>query len=342
MRNEQSDHLRKLLKASHLYCKAKGEISYRKIAKAFDQNYANYGKRLIEESKLQGIITFEYKYHPPRLAGLEYALVQTFSALRDAIVTPSTEDYEFQRRLWGEAAAEYFDKEIALPKTKVGLSGGNTLYEMIAALPEKDRDIILYPTAIIGRGPTVAHVDPIANVTLLWAKSGRKADRAHYVTVLPFEKGQLVQDVRKEYKQFLKRAKVQAVLEEMKSLDAVVTSLGPANASAEYMKYTHSTTLGLLKEMGITKEKLLAMGAVGDICYCYLKEDGSTSPDLDFFLTLGRETLVEMASKYPHKKVVVIAGKHKMDPLRAVLKGRLCSVLITDELTAEELVRNFK
>jgi hypothetical protein len=71
---------------------------------------------------------------------------------------------------------------------KVGLSGGQTVFEFVKALPEQPRNIILYPTAILGRGDTVLkHVDPIASLMALWVKSGDREDGLFLVTIPPLE-----------------------------------------------------------------------------------------------------------------------------------------------------------
>jgi DNA-binding transcriptional regulator LsrR (DeoR family) len=48
--------------------------------------------------------------------------------------------------------------------------------------------------------------------------------------------------------------------------------------------------------------------------------------------------LRQMAQDIPNRQVVVIVGNYKRKALRAVLKGRLCNVLITDRIAAQSLL----
>jgi hypothetical protein len=209
---------------------------------------------------------------------------------------------------------------------------------MINALPDQRRDIDIYPAAIIGRGPVIAHIDPMILVTLLWAKSGREQGRAHYVTVLPPEKGSTREEVQKEYKQFHKtRKKVSELFEQMKDVDVVFASIGGLEVSSEYRSATSYATKNLLGEMSLTEEDLRAEGAVGDIAYSFFNEKGETKPEWNFFLSLGVKHLKQIAAD-PNKRVVVVVGGYKIAALKAVLRGKLCNVLITDAQAAETVL----
>jgi deoxyribonucleoside regulator len=329
-----TDDRKTLLEVARLYYEE--EITKSEIAKSRGVSNTQVG-RLLKEAHERGIV--QIKFHPPLLEELGFQLIRRFD-LRKAIVIPSVpnmrKNYEFQRRLWGEAAADYFEETVK-PGMKVGISGGYTVHEMISALPVRDRRIKIFPTAIIGRGPIIEHLDPVVLVTLLWSKSGRASETAYYVTVPPFERGSSVETVQRENKLLLKRQKVRTVYEGMKEVDIIFGSIGSVEVPKEYSAHTHHTTIRLLEEIGVTETRLRSEGAVGDINYSFFNENGNTKASWDFFLTLDVEHLRRMAS-LPKKDVVIMAGVYKVVPLKAVLKGRLCNVLITDEQTAIELL----
>lgn len=343
---KMSDDPRLLLEVARLYFDK--ELNKKEIAGELNISNTQVA-RLLAEARKRGIV--EIKYSPPRLEKLQVDLVNKFHCLRKSIVVPSIvphdmkrqdtstpdDDYLFQRRMWGEAAAAYFDENVTTDM-KVGLSGGYTLYEMISALPKQERDIKIFPSAIIGRGPTIQHLDPLVLVTLLWARSERKPE-ANYVTILPFETGETREEVIERNKRLVsKNEKVRTVYEGMRQIDILFASVGSVEVSEEYKKYTHHTTIKLLEELGITQSDLTDNGIVGDFNYSFFNADGDPAPQWDVFIGLNVRDLREMAA-HPKKKVVVIAGRHKAEALKAVLKGQLCNVLITDELTAQLLLK---
>jgi DNA-binding transcriptional regulator LsrR (DeoR family) len=256
-------------------------------------------------------------------------------------VVPFSPNYPFTRDQLARAGAELFD-EIVSDGSSVAISGGFTPYEMIAALPERPRDIEIFPVALIGRGPHIRHIDPLVNVTLLWAKCGRTAGankaRPQFATVLPPEKDVLKAHPRAPYREFLEKSQtVQNVYTAMQDIDVVFAGLGPLGADSEYKRYTFDTATELLQFMGITEQQLIDGGAVGDICYNICDKNGEQKPEWDFFPTLKLKRLRELASA-PDKRVVVIAGQYKERILQTVLRSRLCNALVTDEQTAEKLL----
>lgn len=290
---------------------------------------------LLREAERKGIVSIQVTL--PRLRELQDSLKDRYGFLRDVLVIPPEKDCSIALRLLGKAAAEYFDEEVT-PGMKVGISGGYIMYEMVEALADRKRDIHIYPTAIIGRGPGIIHIDPMILVTLLWAKSGRQPDRAHYVTVLPSESTKR-DKVKDEYRQFYReRKKVRQTFSEMKLVDIVFASIGALEVNAEYRAATQYVTKNLLNEVNISEEELRNEGVVGDITYSFFDGNGRTKPGWNVFLSLGVDYLREMAAD-PAKRVVVVVGSYKMEALRAVLRGKLCNVLITDGDAAENLIR---
>jgi deoxyribonucleoside regulator len=289
---------------------------------------------LLREAEEKGIVSI--KINLPKLRELQEGLKGRYEFLRDVVVIPPEKDCAVLLRLLGKSAAEYFEEQ-ATGGMKVGISGGYVMYEMVEALADKRRDIDIYPTAIIGRGPGVVHIDPMILVTLLWAKSGRQPDRAHYVTVLPSEATKR-DKVRQEYKRFYsERKKVREIFKQMELVDTVFASIGALEVNAEYRAATQYVTKNLLKEIRLSEDELRDEGVVGDIIYSFFDENGRTRPAWNIFLSLGVDHLREMAAD-PAKRVVVVVGSYKMEALKAVLRGKLCNVLITDGHAAESLI----
>lgn len=334
----EEERRRRLFKVAWL--RYKKNMKKASIAREIDTSITHV-TRLLDEAERKGIVQF--KFTPPKLEALGVDLQQCFPCVKEAIVVASTEDYWFQRQLWGTAAAQYFEENVT-PGTVVGITGGYTINEMIAALPEREREIEIYPTAIIGRGPTIEHIDPIVLVTQLWVKSGTSRSVAHYATILPFEEDTSYEEVLKKRQEFLENEKIKELYDGMhKRVKIIFTSIGLVGADPEYKKYSKLTTLKLLAEIkGVTEKKLVNElrkdGVVGDLAYAFFDKEGKPSRKWNYFLTTEIERVREMANNYPDEKVVMMAGKFKIEGLKAALKGNLCNVLITDETSARQLI----
>ena len=85
-------------------------------------------------------------------------------------------------------------------------------------------------------------------------------------------------------------------------------------------------------------------GAVGEISYCFFDKNGCGRAEWELFLSPGRNTqfwgphfFANMVKR--GKTVIVIAGQHKEDAIRAALAGKLFNVWITDDRTARLMLK---
>lgn len=327
---EADERLRQVLKVAHLFYEkemTKTDISHE--IRASTTQVA----RLLAEAREQGFVRIEFR--PPKLQELSERLKQRYDWLAETTVVSYADDLAFMRRMIGVAAAQYFEANAAAGAT-IALGGGDTMYEMVMALPRAERDIRIVPTAIIDTGPVLTHIDPTVLVTILWVRSGRRPGQAHFATGLPFHRPLSRQKLREEYEEFSRRRGVQEVLAEMKRADFMFASLGCLSPDADYEKLAPRPHQYLLENLKLTAAALRKEGAVGDINYSFFDTGGQTVPDWNVFPALGTEQVRGMVKA--GKKVVVAVGKYKLPALRAALKGQLCNVLITDEMAAKALL----
>jgi deoxyribonucleoside regulator len=329
---EVDERLRQVLKVAHLFYEkemTKTDISHE--IRASTTQVA----RLLEEAREQGYVRIEFR--PPTLYDLGERLKARFDWLRDAVVVSYADDLAFLRRMLGSAAAQYF--ETAIPEgSTVAIGCGDTMYEMVMALPREDRSVFLVPAAVIDSGPVLTHIDPTVLLTILWVRSGRKSGQAHFATGLPLNKPISRRKVKEEYEEFCKRKAVQEVLAEMKRADFLFTSLGCLKTDADYEKLSPRPHKHLLENLRLTEAALVREGAIGDINYSFFDDNGRTTPDWNIFPSLGVDRVKEMVKA--NKRVVVATGKYKLPSLQAALKGKLFNVLITDEMAARELLNS--
>lgn len=327
---EPEDRLRQVLKVAHLFYEkemTKTEISHE--IRASSTQVA----RLLAEARDQGFVRIEFS--PPKLYDLSERLKRKYNWLKEAVVVSYADDLAFLRRMIGKAAAQYFEVAVGA-EAVVALGGGDTMYEMVMALPPTPRDIRLVPAAIIDSGPVLTHIDPAVLVSLLWVRCGRQAGRACLATGLPFNRPLSRQKLKEEYEEFSRRKAVQEVLAEMKRADFLFTSLGCLNADPDYQKLAPRPHEFLLENLRLTLAGLQREGVVGDLNYSFFNAAGITTPPWNIFPALGVEAIQEMIKA--QKTVVIAAGRYKLAALKAALQGRLLNVLITDEEAASILL----
>jgi deoxyribonucleoside regulator len=328
---DAEERLQQVLKVAHLFYEkemTKTDISH-EIRASTTQVI-----RLLEEAKQQGYVRIEFS--PPKLYELGEQLKRKFDWLREAVVVSYADDLGFLRRMIGKAAAQYFESAVTAG-SKVAVGGGDTMYEMVMALPREERNVSLVPAAIIDTGPVLTHIDPTVLVTILWVRSGREPGLAHFATGLPLNKPLSRQKVKEEYEEFSRRRAVREVLTEMKRADFLFTSLGCLKADAAYEQLSPRPHKYLLENLRLSEGALNKEGAIGDINYSFFDAEGTTRSEWNVFPSLGVQAVQEMVRD--GRKVVVAAGCYKLPSLKAALKGNLFNVLITDEVAAKELLR---
>ena len=290
-------------------------------------------KRLVDKAVDKGWV--QINVIPPFLDAARNELLLRFDVLKDARVVPSNDsDFIFERRLCAQAAADYFDERVSEGVKMIALGGGNSLFDMINALPAKPRDLSIYPTAIIGRGPIVESPDRSVIMSLLWSRCGGNEAVAYYASILPAEDSLTsVQELLDEHDRFLARPIVRSIYEGMKTVQSVFTGLGPISAPTEYTQYSHNSTMGRLTTIGLTPS---SVEAAGEVSYSFFDHEGNTKREWNLAIALGVDQLKKMVAE--QKEVVVIAGRFKERALKAALRGRIFNVLITDDRTAAKLV----
>ena len=326
------DEVHRLLEVVRLFYEA--DLSEKEIGQRLDVSSTHIG-RLLNIARRQGLIRFQIV--PPAFADLQERLRDRFSFLKEALVVPSSDDFVFERRLCAKVAAQYFDTKVRSGMRSVAVGGGNTLYDMVTELPVENRHLDIYPTAMIGRGPTIESPDRAVIMSLLWARSGGQTAKAYYASILPAENVSSVSELQEEHQRFLKRPIVKQVYTGMRKVQAVFTGLGPVGRNPDYDRLSPRSTLKRLSRLGVIPANLKSTGAVGEVSYDFFDDRGDTRPEWKLALSLGVDELKQIVSS--GRDVVVIAGRHREEALKGALRGEILNVLITDDRTANDLLK---
>lgn len=272
--------------------------------------------RLLTRARENGIVRIEIVHPKARRLGVERSLVERFG-LSEAIVVPGAEEPGDALAGVAHAAADYLTALRPVPRT-LGVSWGRTLRAVAEALPE-------------GWATGVAVVQLNGGVSVN-RRSGGAAGTA--VTIAQRASGRVALLPspaileRVETKQAIEADRtVAALLEEAAHADAFLFSAGPSDASSAHVEN------GYLSAADV--EELARRGAVGDVLGRYVDADGNiVDPQLDA-RTVGVDLDRLRAAK---RAIFVTAGSAKHDVARTVVISGLCSVLVTDELTARALL----
>lgn len=274
--------------------------------------------RLLAFAKESGIVRIEIVHPRARRLPLERDLREAFG-LRDAIVVPAMADESALSERVAAAAAEFLASMRPVPRV-LGISWGRTLQQIAAALPEGWAQGV--EVVQINGGVTVNRRAGMASATA--TTIAQKAGGA--VTLLP---SPAILEHASTRRAIEDDRIVASILDRARQASVLVFSAGPVAQSSVLVTSGYMTADRV--------RSLAEKGAVGDVVGRYIDSDGNiVDHELDE-RTLGL-TLEDLRSA--RSAIAVIAGEAKRAVARSVVANRYCTVLVTDENTALELLED--
>jgi len=274
--------------------------------------------RLLNQAREDGIVRIEIVHPRARRLGVERELRERFG-LKDAVVIPAAGDGT-EKELPGQVAqatADYLAALRPVPRT-LGISWGRTLSDVADRLRDG------WATAV-----TVVQIN--GGVSL-----NRRAGTAATTAALIAEKASghavllpspaILERIETRLAIEADRT-VAGVLELATTASAYLYSAGVADESSVLVDSGYLTPADVAE--------LVRKGAVGDVVGRYIDANGNTvDPALDErTVGLGLDQL-----RSADTAIFVVAGESKHDVARAVVTSGLCTVLVTDEATAQTLL----
>jgi len=273
--------------------------------------------RLLQKARSRGIVRIEIIDPANRGTALEHELQNRFNLKAVTVVPYESENDDAVKSRLARAAAKFLE-QIITDGTILGVSWGTTLQAVSLALSKKK----LRNMAVVQLNGGISRAEYDTHASEIVRRLGERFGAVPYLLPLP-----AVVD-RAELKQNITSDKNIA-----RTLD-----LGEQATVALYTVGSFGHQSALVKAdyfEPVEVEHLLDEGAVGDICSRIISRDGSiSSPELDertIGISLG-------ALQEKPWSVAVAGGRQKIAPVRAALEGSYCNVLITDEITATELL----
>jgi deoxyribonucleoside regulator len=272
--------------------------------------------RLLTQARERGIVRIEIVHPRARRLGLERELRERFG-LADAVVVPTPDgDPEATARVT-QAAADYLTALRPVPHT-LGVSWGRTLNEVAARL-EAGWTTGVTVVQVNGGVSSTSREDTAAAMAVTIAQRG-----GGQAVLLP---SPAILE-RPETKRAIEADRTVAeVLRRASGADAYLYSAGVADESSVLIES------GYLGADDVAE--LVRKGAVGDVVGRYIDAEGKiVDRALDErTVGLGLDELRAAAVA-----IFVVAGTGKHDVARAVVTSGLCTVIVTDESTAQALL----
>lgn len=274
--------------------------------------------KLLQKARETGIVEITIHDETVSMVEMEQQLESLFR-LKEVFVVPvrAMDSDETLKQLVAKVAAQHLSS-LCKAVSKIGISWGTTLYAMVNEFPyERHPAITVYPlVGGIGRDRIEIHSNQLAYE--LAKKLGGKCQ---------FLYAPAMAETVELRKQLTESTDIRMLLEEIKTVDVAVVSVGNPYEST-------MLDIGYLKSEDI--EELKRHQAVGDIASRFIQCDGEEINSEINSKVIG----IQLADLRNIPTVIgVISGVEKVDATLAVLRGGYLDTLIIDERAAKELLK---
>ena len=268
--------------------------------------------RLLEKGRQSGLIELRINSPYDGCINLQRELVSAFG-LADARVVPDAPDLPVPPRI-GRAAASFLIQKLQ-PNDLLGVGWGEASSITVRYMAP------VFPTSNISMVSLTGGVSAYIGDTFLYGPRGN----AHLIpTPLKVSTPELAEMLRRE-------PYVRHVLDIAATARMALIGVGAVASSATLVRYGYCSQAEI--------ELFARRGAVGDVLGYFYDENGRIL-DLDLHrhvVALSPEEL----RKIPNVAAAA-AGTAKVESILGLLRGKLANILITDEITARELLRREK
>jgi DNA-binding transcriptional regulator LsrR (DeoR family) len=276
--------------------------------------------RLLSKARDEQIIRFSVEVPPGIYPELEKELEQKFGLVEAVVVDTFNNDSQLGvARELGKVAADYLERAVQ-PDDIIAFAWGTTMKAMVDSMRQKPVAGVKVVQMNGGLTPQMTDVHATSLTRNLAARLGGEC----YILQAPG-----VVDDRQTQEILLADAQVCQVFE--LAGQANIAFMGIGNIAAEALW----GRAGLLSKE-ITAE-LRSLGAVGDIMSRYFDWNGM----------LVNSSLCQRVVGLPidqlkriNRRVGIAGGSAKVEAILGALRGKYINVLITDHLTAQELVNH--
>jgi lsr operon transcriptional repressor len=280
-------------------------------------------QRLLEKARDLEIIQFTLKHPFVNLMSVETEIRKKYG-LRDAVIAPtSSQDQDVLRRAFAMAGASYLERKLATMTKKgiLGIGWGNTTAYLADYFEPHTSTSKIEIVSLIGNLMMNVSMNPY----IMAEKMARKLNASFFNIWAP-----AIAQTKERAEVFKSEPWIKEVLDIGVRADIILISIGEAAKSASLFRMGYLSTTDL--------QRLIGKGAVGDILCRYFDARGQVIDDEVHDRVIG----IPMEVFGDERKLIigVGGGTAKVNALRAALIRKYINVLITDEGTAAELLRD--
>lgn len=277
---------------------------------------------LLEEARRQNMVSVQYKRPLPTDKLLEDELVSIFNLKAAKVLVRGSRSYNEVLQDLGALGAQYFESELK-PNSIIGISWGSALYHLINSIRPRslpDAEVVQLIGAMGNEN------NPTDGPILAQLLANRLGSRIRYLHApLLVERGDSAEALRRE----------RSIRETLQHAEKVTIGLvGIGTVDPEFNS--------LLRAGYLTKEELQEVerqGAVGDVCAQYFDAEGRwLNIDINHRV-IGISA--DVVRRIP-TLIGVAAGDKKVKPILAALKGQFVNVLVTDDVTAQAILDQYR
>lgn len=276
--------------------------------------------RLLAQAREEGVVRIVVVPPTGTYTALESAIEKLY-AIEEVIVTdvPAPDSPQMIARGLGAAAANYLLRVISETDV-VGVSWGYTIRGMVAALEPKyfPNVRIVQMTGGIGKPESESHATELCH----------EMARTLYCKLALLPAPGVVRN-RQTREVYLMDEHVRTAMNLLPSITLAFVGIGSL----------HSYSIAMRDETILTQADLnevISNGAVGDIALRFIDAGGQPVQSELSERIIG----IDIVQLRQIPRVVGVAGgRDKIEPIRAALRGKLLNILITDQATAEALVK---
>lgn len=276
--------------------------------------------RLLKEARENDIVHIEIRARHEYFLEKEEELRNTFD-LDDAVVISAIKGDEIPYENLASAAIAYL-QEFLREGMRVGIGLSRTMY-LAAQNFTPGFECQCTFVSLTGGLSQLPNGYENQNIILNFAKAmGAKANymMAPFIVSEP--------EIKKALQ---KEESIQKALSEARNCDAMIASLGQINPDSLIFKYTQSGKDDL--------EEIKTKGAKGDILGRFFDKNGQ-----ELEVALRNRTIginINDLKKIP-TRIIVAGGKKKREAILAALRGKIPTILITDNQTADWMLQKAK
>ena len=273
--------------------------------------------RLIAEAHRDGLVRVFVDARAADCVALEDALTRRFS-LEFAVVAPNPDRTELPLLSLGTAGAQYLQNVLDEGRHRIiGVGQGRTLSAVVECLPRLRRGGVTFVSLL---GSVTRHIE--ANpIDLIHRLASRTDGEGHFLPLPFFLDSVAIRD------RLLQESSLRPALDLAARADLCLVGIGGVAGDDAYLRAT-----GMIGPDEAAD--LAARGAVGELLGQFLDRE-------------GRQVEVELSRRSPGPSleqlrgrlvVAVAGGATKVDSIGAVLRSGILRGLITDEVTARDVL----